>query len=66
MILLRGTKVFLLNILFSLGHIEPLFHIVNLIAGLTNFLRLEVLSREAADRRLKNGASFRDGMSHWV
>ncbi|KAJ7863748.1 cytochrome P450 [Mycena olivaceomarginata] len=50
----------------SLGHIEPLFHIVNLIAGLTNFLRLEVLSREAADRRLKNGASFRDGMSHWL
>ncbi|KAJ7306785.1 cytochrome P450 [Mycena albidolilacea] len=49
-----------------LGHIEPLFHVVNLIPNLTNFLRLEVISREAASRRLKNGPSFKDGMSYWL
>ncbi|KAJ7246590.1 cytochrome P450 [Mycena haematopus] len=55
----------LLGLTEIMGHIEPLFHIANLLP-LTNFLPLEVIFREAVNRRLKNGPSFKDGFSYWL
>ncbi|KAJ7473679.1 cytochrome P450, partial [Mycena galericulata] len=49
-----------------LTHIEPLFHLAMYIPGISMLLAFEKLSIRAADRRLKNGPSFQDGISHWV
>ncbi|KAJ6613737.1 cytochrome P450, partial [Mycena sp. CBHHK59/15] len=48
-----------------LTHIEPLFHVLVHIPGISRFMNFEKLSIIAAERRLKNGPSFQDGISHW-
>ncbi|KAJ7214343.1 cytochrome P450, partial [Mycena pura] len=60
----EGTKFFRLSELFT--HIQPLFHCLMLIPGISRFMPFEKLSILAAERRLKNGATFRDGISYWV
>ncbi|KAF7336928.1 Cytochrome P450 [Mycena venus] len=56
-----GTSMFEMTELF--GHMEPLFHLVSCIPGIS--LSFERLSIAAAERRLKNGCTFQDGISYW-
>ncbi|KAJ7649472.1 cytochrome P450 [Mycena polygramma] len=48
-----------------LTHIEPLFHMTMKIPGIGALLEFEKVSIRAAERWLKNGAKFTDGISHW-
>ncbi|KAJ6474406.1 cytochrome P450 [Mycena vitilis] len=48
-----------------LTHIEPLFHMTMKIPGIGALLEFEKISIRAAERWLKNGAKFTDGISHW-
>ncbi|KAJ6507794.1 cytochrome P450 [Mycena vitilis] len=57
-----GTTMFEMTELFS--HIEPLFCLIKCIPGIT--LSFEKLSIAAAERRLKKGATFQDGISYWL
>ncbi|KAJ6507809.1 cytochrome P450 [Mycena vitilis] len=57
-----GTTMFEMMELFS--HAEPLFRLINCIPGIV--LSFENLLTAAAERRLKKGATFQDGMSYWV
>ncbi|KAJ6512373.1 cytochrome P450, partial [Mycena vulgaris] len=50
----------------AMTHIEPLFHMINMIPRLSSLLRFEVICTEAARRRLQNGSTFKDGVSYWV
>ncbi|KAJ7679134.1 cytochrome P450 [Mycena polygramma] len=57
-----GTTMFEMMELF--GHMEPLFHLIKCIPGIT--LSFEKLSIAAAERRLKKGPAFQDGISYWL
>ncbi|KAJ6561941.1 cytochrome P450 [Mycena capillaripes] len=57
-----GATMFEMTELFS--HIEPLFQLISCIPGIS--LSFEKLAFAAAERRLKKGSNFRDGISHLV
>ncbi|KAJ7117989.1 cytochrome P450, partial [Mycena crocata] len=60
----EATRFFALSEVLT--HIEPLFHLAMHIPGIGKLMKFEKLSINAAEKRLKNGPSFQDGISHWV
>ncbi|KAF7336139.1 Cytochrome P450 67 [Mycena venus] len=49
-----------------LGHAQPIFPILKHLPGISKFLKFETLATIAAERRFKNGPTFRDGISYWL
>ncbi|KAJ6584478.1 cytochrome P450 [Mycena capillaripes] len=60
----EASKFFALSEVLT--HIEPLFHLAMYIPGISMFMGFEKLSINAALKRLKNGPTFQDGISHWL
>ncbi|KAJ7458963.1 cytochrome P450, partial [Mycena latifolia] len=54
-----------------LAHAEPLFYMVKFmpwilsLPGISRFHQFEAVASEAAHRRLREGSTFRDGISYW-
>ncbi|KAJ7650881.1 cytochrome P450 [Roridomyces roridus] len=58
-----AASVFELGEIFS--HVEALFHLTMCIPGVSKLMPFGKISVDAAERRLRNGPAFRDGISYW-
>ncbi|KAJ6561936.1 cytochrome P450 [Mycena capillaripes] len=48
------------------GHVQPLFHIIKHLPGISRFMKFGAIAADAARRRLRDGPTFRDGISYWL